>query len=72
MPLKDKQQKLEECQEREETMKCVERLKRNFSSGGGRRTPELTPAEREASRKMNLKALQAGRVTLKGATGEEI
>ena len=58
-PLKDKQQKLEEFQEREETLKRIEQLKRNFGSGGGRRTSELTAVELEQRRQAQLKALLA-------------
>ena len=57
-PLKDKQQKLEEFQEREDTLKRIEQLKKSFGSGG-RRKPELTAAEREQRRQKFIKDLLA-------------
>ncbi|MCP4256635.1 MAG: hypothetical protein GY774_03800 [Planctomycetes bacterium] len=56
---KDKQQKLKEFQEREDTMKRVEQFKRNFGPGSRRRRPELTEAGFERSRQAQLKALEA-------------
>ncbi len=66
-PLKDKQQKLEAFQEREDTMKRVEQLKKSFGSGGRRRKP--TPAEFEQRRQAQRRALLADEAGRKGAAG---
>jgi len=58
-PLKDKQQKLEEFQEREDTMKRIEQLKKSFGAGARQRTRELTAAEREQRRQAMKRALLA-------------
>lgn len=70
-PLKDKQQKLQEFQEREDTLKRIEQLKRSFGSGGGRRTPELTAAEREQRRQAQRRALLATEAGQEGLTDEK-
>lgn len=69
-PLKDKQQKLEEFQEREDTLRRIEQLKKSFGSGARRRTPELTAAEREQRRQAQRRALLADEAGRKGAPGE--
>ena len=70
-PLKDKQQKLEEFQEREDTLKRIEQLKKSFGSGRGRRTPELTAAEREQRRQAKRWALLADEAGREGAEDEK-
>jgi hypothetical protein len=55
-PLKDKQQQLEAYRTKEETISLIEKLTRNFGRDG-RRTPELTEAEREQRRQEQRRAL---------------
>ena len=58
-PLRDKQRQLEAYCTKEETIASIVQLTRNFGRGRRRRTPELTPAEREQRRQEQRRALLA-------------
>jgi hypothetical protein len=71
-PLKDKQQKLQEIQEREDSSRRIEQLKRNFGSRGRRRKPKPTQAEFEQIKQTQLRTLKAVEAKEKGLEYKKI